>query len=329
MTIVIAVAAALVTGIVVAAFVVAHLRRTSAAVPDPADDLRVIHHDLGRLMESLRSGFARSEQTQDTVRSTLDMLTHNTGRRGTWGEVTLRRLLEASGLTHRCDFDTQRSLDGGGRPDVLIDLGPGGTVIVDAKAPLAALRRSWEADDDETRDLVLREHAATVRRHAADLVARDYPSQVDAAFAPVVMYLPVDGAWEAADAVAPGLAGELVRTGIHPASPTTLGLVLEVLKQHALSVDQEETVRTVLEEARRLATRMTTHADHLGKLGRALTTAVGAYNDTVGNFAKRVVPSTNRIGEHIGAHAVDTPAEVGASVRSDEVDEVTLDQRVA
>jgi DNA recombination protein RmuC len=321
MTILVAVVVAVVTGAVVAGIVVAAMRRAAAAAPvaQPAEDLRVINENISRLMGRLDAGFTRAAHDSDTVRTTLEMLTQNGSRRGTWGEVTLRRLLEAAGLAHTCDFDTQRVLPGGGRPDVLIDLGGAGTVIVDAKAPLADLRRAWEAEDDIERDRALKAHVTSIKRHAADLVSRDYPAHVDATFAPVVMYLPVDGAWEMATAVAPDLAGHLQSLGVHPASPSTLGLVIDILKQHALAANQEEAVRAILVDTRQLVGRLQKHVDHLNDLGRALDSAVGAYNDAMGNLASRVLPATTRMTGHAGARELAAPEPVTTTVRSERV----------
>jgi DNA recombination protein RmuC len=319
MNIVIAIVSALVTGAVVAGIVVAAMRRSveASAAVDPGEDIRRLHHDLAELRGRLDGGFDRAARDHDTVRSTLEMLTHSGGRRGTWGEVTLRRLLETAGLTHGCDFDTQATLSGGGRPDVVIRLGGAGTVVVDAKAPLADMRRAWEADDDSERDRALKAHVVSVRRHASELAARDYPSHLDATFVAVVMYLPVDGAWEAATAASPDLVGELQRLGVHPASPSTLGLVLDVLKQHALTVNQEEAVRIILEDTRQFVGRLQTHTDHLDRLGRALEGAVGAYNGAMGNLGSRVLPATARMTDHVGAHGLEAPEPVAVAVRSD------------
>jgi DNA recombination protein RmuC len=319
MNIVIAIVIALVTGAVVAGIVVAHMRRVAATTTglDPGEDIRLLHHDLAELRGRLDGGFERAARDHDTVRSTLDMLTHNAGRRGTWGEVTLRRLLEASGLTHRCDFDTQATLPGGGRPDVVIHLGGAGTVVVDAKAPLADLRRAWEADEDAERDRALKAHAASVKRHASGLAERDYPAHLDATFVAVVMYLPVDGAWEAAATSSPDLVGELQRLGVHPASPSTLGLVLDLLKQHALTVNQEEAVRAILEDTRQLVGRLQTHTEHLDRLGRALEGAVGAYNGAVGNLGSRVLPATARMSDHTGTRELEAPEPVTVAVRAE------------
>lgn len=329
MNVVVVIVTAVVTGAVVAALVVAFMRRQAARVIDPGDDFREIQRGLGELIGRVEAGFARAASDTGTVRASLDMLTQSTGRRGTWGEVTLRRLLESAGLRHGDDFDTQRTLGGGGRPDVVIDLGGAGTVIIDAKAPLDDLRRAWEAGSEDDRRVALRSHASAVRRHAADLAARDYPSQVKADFAPVIMFLAVDGAWEAATAAHPDLHGDLLRLGIHPASPSTIGFVLDIVKRHALTVNQEQAVSEILQDTRSLLLRLGTHTDHLEKMGRGLGTAVDAYNRAVGNFATRVVPATDRMADHLAEQQPGAPEPVTTIVQAERVPRLSGSERVA
>lgn len=306
----------------------AAVRRVRAEATVAPDEIRALHAELGRLMGRVQAGFETSEREASTVRSALDLLTQNSGHRGSWGEVTLRRLLEAAGMTHGLDFETQVDLPGG-RPDAVVRLGDAGAVVIDAKAPLDDLRRAWEAENEAAQAPCLKAHAAAVRRHVRDLAGRDYPSRLRSTFAPVVMYLPVEGAWEAAMEANPDLGREALALGVHPASPRTLGLVLEVLKHHALTVNQEAATREILEDTRELLTRLDTHFDHLLKVGNALGSAVGAYNSAVGNAATRVVPATARMTAHLGRQPVDTPAAVATLPQVERVPEFDGANRVA
>lgn len=301
-----------VAALAVAAALLAYLSAVRR-VPSPdtvtPEEIRALQSDIGRLMGRVQMGFENTARESSTVRSAIDLLTHDSGRRGTWGEVTLRRLLEKAGMEHSLDFDTQVGLKGG-RPDAVIHLGDGGSIVIDAKAPLDDLRRAAGSDDEATRMPHLKAHASAVRRHVRELSGRDYPSRLHTTFAPVVMYLPVEGAWEAAVDVVPDLGSEALSLGVHPASPRTLGLVLELLKHHALTVNQEAATREILEDTRALLGRLDTHAGHLGKLGRALDGAVDAYNKAVGNAATRVLPATNRMAEHLGRQVIVAPEPV-------------------
>jgi DNA recombination protein RmuC len=143
-----------------------------------------------------------------------------------------------------------------------------------------------------------------------ELAGRDYPSRLRTTFAPVVMYLPVEGAWEAAIDAVPDLGSEALALGVHPASPRTLGLVLDLLKHHALTVNQEAATREILEDTRELLGRLDKHAGHLVSLGRALGGAVDAYNKAVGNAATRVLPATNRMADHLGRQPIEAPEPI-------------------
>ena len=61
--------------------------------------------------------------------------------RGRWGEMQLRRVVEMAGMLEHCDFVEQVSTsgdDGVLRPDMIVTMPGGGSVVIDAKAPLAA-----------------------------------------------------------------------------------------------------------------------------------------------------------------------------------------------
>jgi len=309
MTIALTIVAALAVIAIVLVAASAVVRRVTPAESASSEEIRALRTDLGRLMGRVDMGFDTTARETSTVRSALDLLTQNSGRRGTWGEVTLRRLLENAGLAHGLDFDTQVALPGG-RPDALIHLGGGGSIVIDAKAPLDDLRRARECDDEATEASCMKAHAGAVRRHVRELAGRDYPARLRTTFAPVVMYLPVDGAWEKAVEVAPDLYSEALAVGVHPASPRTLGLVLELLKHHALTVNQEAATREILEDTRELLGRLETHAGHLKKLGGALATAVDAYNKAVGNAATRLLPATSRMANHLGRQPLAAPEAI-------------------
>ena len=87
--------------------------------------------------------------------------------RGQWGEITLRRLVELSGMTSRVDFTEQphRSTDTGAvRPDMVVHMPEQRDIVVDVKTPLEAYLAAVEAQNDEERSRATAPPRADCRR---------------------------------------------------------------------------------------------------------------------------------------------------------------------
>lgn len=274
----------------------ARLQRAGAV---PAGAPPEVLEGLARLSGLVEGRLGAFGEGQEGLRRAVEALYTKAGHRGRWGELTLRRLLEAAGMTPGVDFSEQVDLGGEARPDVVVHLGGAGEVVVDAKAPLDGLRRAWESETEEVRLGALRDHARAVKQYAADLRRRGYATRLQASFAPVVMFLPIEGAWEAAEEVQADLLLEVLRLGIYPASPRTLGLVVELLRHQALTLDQDRAARAIVCEGRTLVDRIGLHVKHLAAVGKAVNAAAEAFNQAAGNLESRVLPAARRVAEMV------------------------------
>jgi DNA recombination protein RmuC len=97
--------------------------------------------------------------------------------KGKWGELTLRRAVELSGMSPHCDFVEQQSVDteeGRLRPDLIVHL-PGGTqIVIDAKVPLHAFLAALSTQSDVEHRAAMAQHSALVRDHIMRLSAKEY-----------------------------------------------------------------------------------------------------------------------------------------------------------
>ena len=97
--------------------------------------------------------------------------------RGRWGEIQLRRVVELAGMEEHCDFEVQQTYSAESavlRPDLIVTLPGGRSVVVDAKAPLMAYLEAVEAAEPEVREARLRDHASQVRAHVTKLGGKGY-----------------------------------------------------------------------------------------------------------------------------------------------------------
>ena len=283
----------------------------TAALLAPLKDalLRVEHHvgslerDRMEQFGSLRALLARVEgETQHLGRQTASLAgsLRSSSVRGAWGEVQLRRVLEASGMLARCDFDEQvtglSAHDRGVRPDVVVRLPGHKVLVVDAKAPMTAFLDA-QADDlsDDERSELLVAHAAALERHVAGLAAKEYWSAFRDGPEMVVCFVPSDAMLGAGLAARPRLHEQALSQRVVLVGP---GALLALLRTVAFTWQQDSlsgSARELLDLGRDLHRRLATLGAHTAKVGRSLQSSVEAYNAMVGALESRVMVSARRM----------------------------------
>jgi len=252
--------------------------------------------------------------------------------RGQWGEMTLRRLAELSGMVEHCDFVEQvhvQGEDGALRPDMIVNMPDGRQIVVDVKTPLDAYLSAVEATNDEDRALLVRRHAQAVVERVRQLSSKAYWSQFEHSPDFVVLFIPGDQFLAAAVGEIPTLLEDSIRQHVIIATPTSFVALLKAVaygwRQNALA----ENAARIQELAEDLYKRLATFGDHMGRIGKSLGQSVDAYNSAVGSLERQVLPGARKFtelglrpGKEIEELAtVDKLARVPKPAEGDAVDE--------
>lgn len=278
-----------------------------------------LERDRMQQFGSLRSVLARVEdetQTLGRATSSLAGSLRSSTVRGAWGEVQLKRVLEASGMLPRCDFDEQVTAvathERTVRPDVVVHLPGDRHLVLDAKAPMTAfLDAQAEGLDDDERAALLRDHAARLARHVDALAAKEYWSAFSATPQMVVCFLPSDAMLAAALDARPGLHEAALARSVVLVGPAALMALLRTVahtwQQDALSAGARE----LLDLGQELYRRLGTLGAHTAKVGRSLQSSVEAYNAMVGALESRVLVTARRMHDlDLVTDALPAPAPV-------------------
>jgi DNA recombination protein RmuC len=225
--------------------------------------------------------------------------------RGRWGELTLRRVVELAGLSEHCDFTEQPSLGEPGallRPDLVVHLPEGRSLVVDAKTPLEGYLDAIDAPTEELRAQALARHAQQVEARVRELASKAYWTQFEHSPEFAVLFLPGDQFLSTALAERPELLEHALRTGVIVATPSTLIALLKAVAYGWRQSAVAENAALIRDLGQQLHQRLSSFVAHLARTGRALSTAVDAYNSAVGSLERQVLPGARRFTE-LGAAA--------------------------
>ena len=273
------------------------------------------HAQLREQVESVR---ASSESLRRETASLATAL-RKPAVRGRWGEMHLQRAVELAGLVERCDFvqqATAQSADGPVRPDMVVHLAGGKSVVVDAKVPLEAFLDATGTDDDGARSSALARHARQLRAHADALAAKAYWRQFEASPEFVVLFVPGESFLAAALEADPTLLEHAAARRVVLATPTTLIALLRTVAYAWTQESLTASAREVHVLARDLYERLGTVGVHVDRLGRSLSGAVGSYNKAVASLETRVLVTARRLHElEIGDEALAGLSPIEEAVR--------------
>ncbi|HKI69770.1 MAG TPA: DNA recombination protein RmuC [Verrucomicrobiae bacterium] len=248
---------------------------------------------LGEVKKQLET-LAQSNQSLAQETQQFRMVLHSNQARGRWGEETLRRVVEAAGMSAHCDF-TEQTQSGENRPDLIVRLPGDRVIIVDAKVPDLDFLNALETADATKRAESLAAHAAKLKATIKALADRDYAHEFPNALDYVVLFVPAESLFSAALEGDRDLIVWAAGKRILLATPASLIALLRSVsvswQQHA----QTENAQAIAEAAQEFFARVVTFTEHLEKIRGGLETANKAFNQAVGSYESRVKPSGEKL----------------------------------
>jgi DNA recombination protein RmuC len=276
----------------------------------------------GQLAQQLQEARLTDEQLMRSTHALESALRSNSAR-GQWGEVQLRRVVEAAGMMRHVDFHEQQHGTSGAeaavRPDLVVQLPGDKQLVVDAKVPLSAYLEAQElgqsASSQAAQQNLLSAHAKALKAHVDALSTKKYWDISGNSPELVICFVPAESILAAALSADPALLDHALSRNVVLASPGTL---LAVLKSVAFTWRQDvltDSARELFELARQLYERMGTLGDNVGKLGSSLKSSVDRYNAMVGTLEARVLPTARKLNA-LDTSGLVTPPAVQVTPRS-------------
>ena len=276
-------------------------KAVAALVKPIREELKKVEDRAQELEKSRKEAYGSITEQMKALQSTTGKLALALAKpagAGMWGERQLRRVLELAGMMEHVDFNEQVNLPGetgAQRPDAVIHLPGGKSVVVDAKAPLPAYQRAVAEEDETKRAADLDALARHVRNHVRSLSSKEYWNALPGSPDFVVMFVPSDAFVAAAFEREPSLFDEAVNNRVLIATPITL---IALVKAVAYGWQQEaltENARAVADTGRELYERVKRFGSRMEDVGKSLRQAVDRYNRGVGTLERQVLPSARKL----------------------------------
>lgn len=256
---------------------------------------------LGEVKKHLET-LAQSNQMLASETEKFRSVLRSSPARGKWGEETLRRVVEAAGMSAHCDF-TEQTTAGENRPDLVVKLPGERVIIVDAKVPDFDFLNALETADAAKRADLLAAHAAKLKGTIKALADRGYPREFANALDYVVLFVPAESLFSAALEGDHDLIVWAAERRILLATPASLIALLRSVsvswQQHA----QTENAQKIAAAAQEFYARVLKFTEHFEKIRSGLDRANSAFNDAAASFQTRVRPAGERLAELGGANS--------------------------
>ena len=212
---------------------------------DQKVDLKVLREAMDNLKNTQQS--ATYELSKNVSELYTLMTKGRSGHQGQLGEVTLRMILESSGLKSGINFDEQKQI-GSEKPDIVVHLPDNRKVVIDSKVSLNDYSVFLNADNDQSKDLAKKNHINSVKKHIKTLSSTEYRSLYgNSSLDLVIMFMNVEGAYILA--CEDDLIKEALRNKIAIVGPTTLIAIIQIISRVWTNKQQSEDTVKVINQA--------------------------------------------------------------------------------
>jgi DNA recombination protein RmuC len=224
------------------------------------------------------------------------------GVRGTWGQVTLRRVVELAGLVKHVTFAEQKgySDSDGDRltPDMVVHLPGDRRIVVDAKASGLNLDGTLDGKGQ----------LKAIKDRINELATKAYTEAVGAVEA-IVMFVPSESILASAFDADSELGEYAMERKIALATPMTLYTVLRTVEMGWLEHSREENADAIWAQTTELLQRLANFVDHVEKMAAGLKGAIEGYNAAARSHNQMLFPLARDM-RTLGAKATKPPMEL-------------------
>ena len=221
----------------------------------------------------------------------------NVKTQGDWGEMILERILENSGLAKGREYFVQETLkdennrvlhnENGGmmRPDVMIVYPDNRRVIIDSKVSLTAYVNYCNSETDAMREVALKEHLHSVRKHVDELANKNYDSWVGGTLDFVMMFIPNEASYVLAMQHDSSLWSDAYRKRVLLLSPANLIVSLKLTADLWSREYQNRNALEIADRGAKLYDKCVSFLESFTSIGDSIRKTQTVYEQALGRLS--------------------------------------------
>lgn len=258
--------------------------------------MKKLHDEQERTVRELKE---QTERIGNDAASLTQALKGDSKMQGDWGEMILDKTLEDCGLQKDEQYTLQETFkDEDGnifRPDAVVNFPNGERVIIDSKVSLTAYLSAVKCDNAEEKELLLKEHVASVRRHVDELTAKNYDKLVPGSIGYVLMFIPYESGYGAVVRADASILQYAYKKKIIVISPANLLMTLQLTHTMWQNYRMNKNVEEIMRQSSDLYDKFVTFAETFIKMDKDIDTLRSRFDtartqlsDGKGNVIRRL-----------------------------------------
>ena len=256
-------------------------------------ELRQVHEetvkDRERLKAEINQLSKKSDQISQNALELSKALKGDSQMQGAWGEMILESILEKSGLRVGEEYEVQahrKNQDGERlRPDVVVNLPGGKTLVIDSKVSLAAYTDAVNSENEIDTIEAQKRHIVSIRSHINGLSAKGYQFAENSSVDYVILFIPIEGALSEALRMDGRITEYAMEKNITIATPTTLMMALKTISNVWDVERRNKNAELIADRAGKLYDKVSGFILNMEKVGERLTQAQDSYEVAFNQFS--------------------------------------------
>jgi DNA recombination protein RmuC len=224
---------------------------------------------FGELTKQLLDASVQTTQLRDTADRLRGILSNPTAR-GQWGERLAEDVLRAAGLVEGINYEKQRTMRSGCRPDFTFLLPNGLTLNMDVKFPLDNYLRSFDAASDVERQSCTEQFRKDVQKVIKQVHERGYIDATENTVDYAILFVPNERVLSFLNESDPSAIDGALQSKVVICSPFTLYAVLVVVRQAMDNFKFAQTTSEMLDLHADFRKEWTTFRDAFDRIRRSI-----------------------------------------------------------